>query len=93
VLWPVNVCFLETPHPRRTRVELVAFLTLASSRTLESELPKAFCDPDQQAAVQELAETPGQSSPTEEALLSFRDKLRQIITPPSFLRSRTISSP
>ncbi|MBB5341460.1 serine/threonine protein kinase [Tunturiibacter gelidoferens] len=55
-------------------------------RTLDSELPKAFCQPDQQAELQGLIELLNTRPSTNEALLTFRDKLNSIITLPE-LRS------
>jgi hypothetical protein len=81
VLWP-SILFPGDTPPAADAGGASSFSDAGQQPTLESELPKAFCDPDQQAAVQELAELLASRPPTEEALLSFRDKLRQIITPP-----------
>ena len=50
--------------------------------TLESELPKAFCQPGQQALLQDLIDLLNTHPPSNDALFAFRDKLTHLMTLP-----------
>jgi hypothetical protein len=85
VFWP-SILFPGDTTPPASDGGASSFSAGGEPPSLESELPKAFCDPDQQEKLKELIELLNTRPSNNEALLEFRDKLKSIITLPE-LRS------
>jgi hypothetical protein len=81
VFWP-SILFPGDTPPAASDGGASSFSAGAEPPSLESELPKAFCDPDQQAKLNDLIGLLNTRPSDNEALFEFRDKLRSIITLP-----------
>jgi hypothetical protein len=85
VFWP-SILFPGDTSPAASDGGASSFAGGVELPQLEPELPKAFCDPDQQAELNDLIELLNTRPSNNEALLEFRDKLKSIMTLPE-LRS------
>jgi len=79
VLWP-SILFPGDTVPPASDGGASSF-SPGQEPSLESELSKAFCRSDQQETLQELIELLNNRTPSNESLLLFRDKLKQLVTP------------
>jgi hypothetical protein len=87
VIWP-SILFPGDTPPATGPGGSSSFTGTGSSATLESELPKAFCEPEQQQPLQELIQMLNQRPSSNDALLAFRDKLMLIVSAPKVTSSQ-----
>ncbi len=81
VIWP-SILFPGDTAPATGQGGSSSFTGTGPAATLESELPKAFCEPEQQKPLQEMIQLLNERPPSNDALLAFRDKLTQIVSEP-----------
>jgi hypothetical protein len=87
VIWP-SILFPGDTPPATGPGGSSSFTGTGTAPTLESELPKAFCEPEQQQPLQDLIQMLNDRPPSNDALLSFRDKLTQIVSAPKVASSQ-----
>ncbi len=80
VLWP-SILFPGDGTPSAVAGGAASLAGDAAAFTLDSELPKIFRDSEQLSKLRELLELIGEQPPDRDALLAFRDKLSQLVSP------------
>ena len=81
VIWP-SILFPGDTAPSTSTGGSSSFTGGTQGGTMESELPKAFCEPEQQGPLGELIQMLNERPASNDALLAFRDKLTQIVSAP-----------
>lgn len=81
VLWP-SILFPGDTAPPTTQGGGSSFTSGAPTASLEDQLPRAFCEPGQQQPLQEMIQMLKDRPSSNDALLAFRDKITQIVSPP-----------
>jgi hypothetical protein len=80
VIWP-SILFPGDANAPASDGGAASFSASDDAGTLESELPKVFTEPEQQPILQELLAMVQNQPPGNDALLAFRDKLAQLVSP------------
>ncbi len=79
VIWP-SILFPGDSVPTEDEGGAASFTPDLNTPTLESELPKVFTAPEQLPVLQDLLKMVDERPPDNDALLAFRDKLKQLVS-------------